>query len=1726
LSAGERATLRRWTSLAQWVGTERGIASIDRVEEVWPGYGDVAARSVLNAYYTDPEVIGTVWSWLESQGVTEGVGFEPGCGRGDWMTLAPAGVVFDAVDIDPISVRIARALTGQNVVDARIEEWHLGRGDTLDATQRQGGYDVVVGNVPFSSHRPGRNNPHGDSLHNLAIARSVSMLRPGGIATVLTSRFSLDAGDPAWRRRVADQVDLVAAFRLPSRTHREAGTDVVTDLLVLRRPLSGEDRPTPDWLDTTTLTLDADTTTRVNTYWTRHRDHVLGRVEPGGAYRRENFTVVADRPAHEALAERLAPLRVDFAPVGDAPSARAPAPIAVSTETGRALPAGSIVLDPTSGTGFSRDGREHPCAKKHRHQLRMLVTMRGRALGYLERPSDEARTELADLYGAYRELYPPLNSFTLVEVKTAGRDTDAADADRIDDDRVDTEDESSKFQRRYPRLEGFRTDPSWWNVAALEDFDDDTGTAAPAALLQRPVIALDTDTWPTSAATIEQAVANSSSRWHRIDVGYIASQLAANRDDAIGQLGAVAFETPAGEWELAAYYLAGDVVGKLDTALEASRTEPRFVRNVDALRSVQPTPLTAAEITPEFGATWLTADEIAAFVSDNGGGQVAVKYHPPSGTWSYDGWGPQGPSQFRTTKYGMAEQVVRACNATPVTAYKTIQVGDSEQRVIDVEATAAEQLCRDNLSEALQTWCWSDPDRAATLAGRYNHMFNRYRAEHWDGAHLTLPGLAADFTPRPHQKDVVWRILASADAGVLMAHGVGAGKTAAMIIAAHETRRTGRVDGTTLFAVPGNMVEQFARDYLRLYPAARVLTPHGKTQRDAVREFAARVATGDFDAAICSHSHLKAVPLSPQVEREVLERRLADFADYNPAETLSRAAAKRWAKTLERQTARLESLRDAVEDPAATYFDRMGVGMLILDEAHLAKNIALQTNHQGLPMPAGSQLAEAVLARTDWIRSAHGDAAVVMATATPVTNSPAEMWVAARLCAPRPLATAGLEHFDAFAANFLAPVETVEHTAGGKLKVVTRLGEYKNFPDLARLFRSFTDVRPTASLGFKLPELVGGEATVHVAEPTDQQLTAAAWAAERADGQHIDLEPGVTDPAIAILSTSRSAALHPATISGETCARWATRSFPRLRFDWDEPNNKLIAVADTIAEINHRTGEWTYPDSERPGAAQVVFCDAGVPRGDGNPSVYSELTDLLVDRGVRRADIAWVHDVADPSARQPLWDQVRSGHVRVLIGSTMQMGVGVNIQPRLYAAHELTAPYRPDWLEQAEGRMIRQGNHHDQVELHRYVTERTADARSWQILQRKAHFIGQAMSDPEQMTRSLRDESVVTPAEEFAQISAIATGDQRHIELAALTATVTRLERAERAHHASRSSQQQQITRGQDVITRLHTQITTIEALTPEEVEPTVIGQQVLAMRYDQCAQFNWGGIMWEAHRDGEVRLTIPDTGIRIIIDRDRLYERSDDGRGIGTSVLRVHQDLDRHLADRRTELERAVRQLDAERERPVPAEFPRHGELVEARFELDRLQVELMPQPDTGPAPISTGADPGDDPQPFAESTAGVAHPVFGHRDPSTAERFAWSAAYDRYSVHDGVGWGNRARDAGGWLDAVNTFSTNPDHWHPTRRHDVGRVHGVGLVALIDGDTIRIEPRHPYIKVGDFPAYTAPIGQVHLGELTQWLMSQHHLAQTERTQLREQQPVRSTSSFHNATPRRPSFER
>lgn len=1683
MTPSQRTKLADWSSLAQWIGTEQGNRAIASIEKVWPGYRSTATGSILNAYYTEPTVVDTVWKWLKDNGVDHGHGWEPGCGRGTWISAAPAGCSFDGVDIDPISVKVTGLLTGQHTVVGQLEDW------TLADTSRpdNGGYDFVAGNVPFSANKPGRNNANRDNLHNLAVMRAAEMLRPGGVAAVITSRYALDAStSQGWRERLHEHVDLVAAFRLPSGTHKSAGTSVVTDLLILRRPADGEQRPDADWLNTTSFEIDGETYGH-NSHFEHHPERVLGTYEAGGAWSPTNFSVNTDRPTGALLAEQLATVGVDYSPHGRAPQSIVNR---VATPAGRALPAGSIIADPTSATGFSRDGVAHKCPKTQGVQLAALCAMRNAALEYLDDPTEDGRLELAGMYQGWREHSGPLSDYQVtVKLNNKGEE---------------------RSSRIYPQMGGFRRDPSWWNVAALESFDDDTHTAMPAPMLQRDTLTAATVDWPDHADTLTQAVANTMARHHHIDAGYVAGQLGVTLADAETQLATVAFDNPTSRrWEVTAQYLSGDVVTKLDEAVAAAEDNPaRYGRNVVALTEALPTPLTPAEIHPELGVTWLSAEDMTQFLHDHvGSTHGRVLYHPPSGTWSCDGYGAGGPADFRTSRKSMLEQIVAGCNAKPTTVWSTIEQGGKEIKVVNGEATAQEQLCRDNINEALVTWCWSDPQRAERLGDHYNTLFNRHRSTDYDGSHLTLPGLATDFHPRPHQKDVVWRILTASDSGTLMAHGVGAGKTAAMVIAAQEARRSGRVPGTTMFAVPRNMVEQFSRDYLRLYPAARIITPQRSNSNqkvsEMVAEFAARVATGDFDAAICSHEAFVAIPLSPDDEKRSIENRIADYETVNLDETASRREQRKIENQLASFRNKLAALNEKAQDPNTTYFGSLPIGSTYVDEAHLAKNIALMTAREGLPMPDPSARAEGILARTELIRERHGDGAVVMATATPITNSPAEMWVFGRLVSPRALERAGIRHFDAFAANFLSPVETVEHKADLTLQIKTRLADYRNFPDLARMFRSFADVRKNDNLGFDLPTLAGGGATVHLAAPTDQQLVVTDWARERVAGKHLALADGQRDPIIAILHATRAASLHPATISAEIAQRWATTGHPNLAFDWDEPNNKLIDVADTVAAIHHRTAGHVYEGSERTGAAQAVFCDQGVPNAESDHSVYAVVTDLLVERGVPRNQIAWVHDWPQPDTRQPLWDQVRNGNIRVVIGSTMQMGVGVNIQTRLYAAHEITAPYRPDWLTQAEGRMIRQGNSHDVVELHRYVTEKTADAGMWQILERKARFIDTAMSHPDELTRDLRDESIQSTAEEYATISALATGDNRHIELASVTGTVDRLERAKRAHGASRDTQQRSISHGKNRIEKLTAEIGALRALTPIDASDAEdIGAKIIGLgRADRIVTL--AGVTYDVRRDyEELRLEIPDTGVIKWIKRDRLNP-ADEGRGLAKTIFNEHDRIGSHITERTSQIDDTQRQIDAEIARPVPEVFARQGELDTARARKIELAEQLKPQQprhvdDTGAAAVDPDIA-AEHPTPRAPRTGDA---VFGTETPSIALRLEWAGAFRSFDPMRAPNWGNRAKGRGPWLDAVNAFSLDVAKYG-TKPEQIGQYNGVLLTATCDGTTIEIAPNRHH---GRFNTLSAEPGKLTAKAVEDWLHSQHARSITERVSVQVEQ--------------------
>ena len=1387
----EREVLARWQGWGAHPGvfdprreptaTEQAARdAIAEAEEEWPGYGDIARGSILNAHYTDPTIIAPVWEALRRLGVDdEAVVWEPGCGVGEWLRSPQAPAArFDAIDLDPVSATITELLTGPeaHVTADTLERWVIAR-----STHTNDGYDAVVGNVPFTKAAPEIDNPHRDSLHNYTIARAAGMTRPGGVIALITSRYTLDAGDSRFRERLADDVDLIGAVRLPSDAHKaHAGTSVVTDLLLLRRPLPGEQRPPADWLSTTSTLVDGQPV-KINDYFREHPDRVLGAFALGGMRHRADLRVVADTDLAAGLTAALTEITAQapvYAPAGRAPragDAYNPPTRRRITVDDLSLPAGTIVhrhghfslLTPTGPQPHT------PRFQSYRGELAALCDLRDDLYRTMAADASgdtiqavEHRQTLNVAYDRYAARYGPLNRFS-----------ERAPAHAGDDD-------TDVVYRVNPPLGGFRHDPTWWTLAAVEVFDEQTQTAGKAPVFQRAVTR--TAAWPDSAANACDAVAISLAKHGRLDVDELAELLDVDADGVDYALGDLAFRQP-GDARLvpATEYLAGDVVAKLAVAETAALEDPqRWRRNVDELRRVQPATIEAGDIVVRIGATWIDKSVIADYlagIAEVHASNITIVHSAHIATWEISGpltskacgWGTR-----KRTLYELATDI-----ANQRLTHITMTNADDKQ-VLDQDSTAEANDKRREIEDDFQDWVWRNPDRTQQLVAAYNDRFNRWVAPVYDGSHLLLPGLAPTFTPRPKQLDGTWRILTSRDRGTLLAHAVGAGKTATMVMAAMEARRLGTAPGTVMIVVENSMLEQFSREFLQLYPGANVLVADSINFDPRRRkQFSARVATGDFDVVVITHQGFKAIPISDDWMRHVITNELAQI-DTAARDIPERSrSSKQLASARDSYRKKLKELGErAGHDPDAITFEELNVSMLIVDEAQVYKNLAFDTQITGAGGQKGSAIAFDALTKIDWMRHHQGPGSIVFATATPIANAISECWVMQRFLDPAGLDAAGCRHFDGWAANFARSVSTIEvKPTGGGFRTTSRFAEYTNVPELVAMFRATADVQTATELNLPRPTLIGGEPQIVAVPQTWDQSRVLEWLEQRA------IAPNRNDCLLAVMTDGRLCALTPRLLG------------PRLvgagvYYDTNEPDDepggavelpaKLDACASNVLTTwqQHRdrvyltaTGE---PSPNR-GCAQIVFCDDGVPANE-NYDAYSALKARLVEGGMEPASIAFIHDAKTHRQRGELFSDVRDGHVAVLIGSIRQCGVGVNIQSRLAAMHQITVPWRPADIEQAEGRILRQGNQNSEVSIRRYVAERSFDAYSWQTIERKARSIAQIMSDPKTLDRTITDDS--DPAATYALVKATATGDPRFLTHATLGAEVERLERLERSH--------------------------------------------------------------------------------------------------------------------------------------------------------------------------------------------------------------------------------------------------------------------------------------------------------------------------------------------------------
>lgn len=1328
-----------------------------------------AERTTINAHYTDPIMVRQMWAALMNLGFTEGTVLEPGCGSGTFIGMAPPDARVTGIELDTITAGIAQRLYPNHQV--RAESF-------ADTRLRDATFDAAIGNVPFGSvqlhdpvHNAGRH-----SLHNHFILKALHLTRPGGIAVFLTSRYTMDAQNPAARRDIAALADLIGAVRLPAGAHRRAaGTEVVTDILLLRRR-EPERQPASDPWDTVASTVIDGRPVKLHPYFLTHPEQVLGdlAIDEHGMHGAESLTVSGSL---ESLEERLAAAlsQVTEAAKRDGLGLTAKPDVETPTWTPQSRPAdpaafeGSIQIDTYGRFRVVTDGELAALSvpRSGRGELHALVELRDAATRLLTMESasnddtdelDEARSMLRRRYESYQRRYGPLNRYTL---RPTGR-TD--------------EDGEATHARTFPTaIRILKSDPFGPLVLALESFDETDQTTTPAAILTRRVVVSRPEV--QGVETPQEAIAVSLDRTGRIDLELIARLMGVPLDEARDSLGGLAFTDPStGQLVQAPEYLSGDVRIKLERARAAAETEPVYGANVEALKKVLPEPIGADEIAARLGAVWIDADTHKQFLTELLQARDIVVENPLPGEWEVRGgrYGVRSTSEWGTERRPAPDLAQALMEQRTVLVYDEVEgPGGKKRRILNADETAAAQEKAEALQERFGEWVWEDPARAQRLVDEYNRRFNSLVLRDYTdaGDYLTLPGLAANFTPRPHQRAAVARMIAEPAVGLF--HEVGAGKTAVMVMGAMEMRRMGLVS-KPLVVVPNHMLEQVTREWLQLYPRARILAASSsELSRDKRRLFVARAAANDWDAIVLTQGAFAKIPIDPKTETTYIQQRVSDLrAAAAQATEEKRVSVKRLQRRLLQEENKVKARLDQPRDPGVT-FEATGVDYLIVDELHMYKNLATDSNIRDASIEGSDRSADLHL-KVEYLRSRGRERVITGATATPIANSVTEAHVMQRYLRPDLLDTAGVGSFDAWAATFGQTVTQMEMSPTGTgFRLKTRFSRFQNVPEMLRMWSVFADVKTAADLDLPTPEIAVREdgqrapRTV-VVPPTSELEDFITELAERAERIERRLVRPDEDNMLAISTDGRKAALD-------------------VRLVDRDPSgvSKAAVAADTIHRIWQTNQDRSYPDpvsgeqSPVTGGLQLVFCDLATPDAS-RWNVYHELRGLLAERGIPPDKVRFIHEANTDSDKARLFAAARGGHIAVLIGSTGKMGVGTNVQARALALHHLDCPWRPADIAQREGRALRQGNQNAEIEILRYVTERSFDAYMWQAIERKALFITQVMRG----RLDVREvEEIDASALSAAEAKAIASGNPLLLEHSSAQSEVARLHRLERAYH-------------------------------------------------------------------------------------------------------------------------------------------------------------------------------------------------------------------------------------------------------------------------------------------------------------------------------------------------------
>ncbi len=1325
------ATAEEQQVLSQYVGwggladafdpnKENWSAEYTHLKELLSEDEYAAARaSTLNAHYTSPTVIRGIYDAVERMGFRSGNILEPSMGVGNFFGMLPDTMQDSrlyGVELDSITGRIAKKLYPQ--ADITVAGF--------ETTDRRDFYDLAVGNVPFGNYKVNDKayNKLGFSIHNYFFAKAIDQVRPGGVVAFVTSRYTMDSKDSTARKHMAERADLLGAIRLPNNAFRaNAGTDVVSDIIFLQkrdRPIDHE----PDWVQLG-KTEDG---FAINQYFVDHPEMVLGNLELESTQYGHDLTVAPIEGAvlADQLAEAVQHIEGNYTAVEIA------APDVADAEAQRkTLPA-----DPTV-KNFSYtvvDGEIYYRENSIMTQIELSDNAKGRVAGMVE-----LRQIVNEL------IQQQLNDFPDEDIKASQAKLNAA---------------YDAFTAKYGLINDkknarlFDDDSSYYLLCSLENLDENKNLKSKADMFTKRTIR--PERVVTSVDTPSEALAVSIGEHGKVDLPYMAELLGTPGEyrRITTELSGVIFKDPAADaddpeagWQMADEYLSGDVRAKLRMAQFAAETNPEFAVNVDALTKAQPRELEASEIDVRLGATWLAPDIIQKFMTETFQipyylrHAVKVRYSPYTAEWRVEGKTATGRGDIissetygtsRANAYKILEETL---NLKDVRIYDTIEDADGKpKRVLNKRETMLAQQKQQVIKDAFANWVWQDPQRRIALVKQYNELFNSTRPREYDGSHIHFVGMNPEITLREHQRNAIAHVLYGGN--TLLAHEVGAGKTYEMAASAMEAKRLGLCQ-KSLFVVPNHLTEQWASEFLNLYPNAKLLVARRKDFETANRKkFCARIATGDYDAVIIGHSQFERIPLSFERQERIIQEQIYEtLAAINElkAHAGENFSIKQMEKTRKTLETKLEKLRSDERKDDVITFEQLGVDRLFVDESHFYKNLFLTTKMRNV---AGLSTSEAqkssdMFGKCRYLDEITGGRGVVFATGTPVSNSMTELYTVMRYLQYSTLQQKKLTHFDCWASTFGETTTAIELAPEGTgYRARTRFAKFFNLPELMSMFKEVADIKTSDQLHLPVP--VAKFETV-VAKPSEIQKEMVQELSKRAADIHSGIVDASVDNMLCVTNDGRKIGLD---------VRLMNPMLP------DDPNSKLNVCVQNVLKI------WEEGKDQK--LTQLLFCDLSTPKNDGNFNVYDDIRKKLVAAGVPENEIEFIHNADTEAKKAALFSKVRSGDVRVLLGSTAKMGAGTNVQSRLVAVHHLDVGWKPSDMTQRNGRIIRQGNMNKEVKVFNYVTEGTFDSYLFQTLENKQRFISQIMTSKSPV-RSCED--VDEQALSYAEIKALCAGN-------------------------------------------------------------------------------------------------------------------------------------------------------------------------------------------------------------------------------------------------------------------------------------------------------------------------------------------------------------------------------